>query len=107
MAFIIGTGAGVSIPAVIQARILKQMSATMSSAISINGVIILIGVIFTLSYFLFSKGTTGAWNKGRKVGIWFLMLGFGATFGYTVMARISLLIGRFQFLLRDWIGIIK
>jgi hypothetical protein len=31
------------------------------------------------------------------------MVAFGAAFGYTVMARISLLIGRMQFLLGDWL----
>jgi hypothetical protein len=36
------------------------------------------------------------------VGIWVLMVAFGASFGYTVMARISLLIGRVEFLGR-WI----
>ena len=35
------------------------------------------------------------------------MLGFGASFGYTVMARISLLIGRIQFLMGDVLGIMK
>ena len=33
----------------------------------------------------------------------FIMVAFGAGFGYTVMARVSLLIGRFQFLLYEWI----
>jgi len=32
------------------------------------------------------------------------MIAFGAHFGYTVMARLSLLIGRVQFLVDDWIG---
>jgi hypothetical protein len=36
-----------------------------------------------------------------------LMISFGASFGYTVMARISLLIGRLEFLLKDWLHIIK
>lgn len=34
------------------------------------------------------------------------MIGFGSAFGYTVMARISLLIGRIQYLLGPWLGII-
>jgi hypothetical protein len=42
-----------------------------------------------------------------RVGIVFLMIGFGASFGYTVMARVSLLIGRLTFLMRDWLGIIS
>ena len=33
------------------------------------------------------------------------MAGFGAGYGYTVMSRISLLIGRFQFLLDNWLGL--
>jgi len=35
------------------------------------------------------------------------MVSFGAAFGYTAMARISLLIGRLQFLLGDWLRIIQ
>ena len=42
-----------------------------------------------------------------KVGIWTLMIGFGASFGYTVMARLSLLIGRVIYLLQDWLEVIK
>ena len=31
------------------------------------------------------------------------MLGFGAAFGYTVMGRVSLLIGRLNYLIVRWI----
>jgi len=41
-----------------------------------------------------------------RIGIVFVMIGFGAAFGYTVMARVSLLIGRMQFILIDWLGVI-
>jgi hypothetical protein len=41
-----------------------------------------------------------------KFGIWILMIGFGATFGYTVMARISLLIGRLNYLI-NWFAALK
>jgi hypothetical protein len=34
------------------------------------------------------------------------MVAFGASFGYTVMGRVSLLIGRTTFLLRDWLHLI-
>ncbi|HID94108.1 MAG TPA: hypothetical protein EYP60_08440 [bacterium (Candidatus Stahlbacteria)] len=107
MAFVIGAGAGLTIPAAIQARIIKQMSATMTPFTSINGVILMIGVLTTLTYFLFSTKRKGVIGVGAKLGIWFMMIAFGATFGYTVMARLSLLIGRIQFLLGDWLGIIK
>jgi hypothetical protein len=36
-----------------------------------------------------------------------MMVAFGALFGNVVMSRISLLIGRVQFLLGDWLHIIR
>ena len=69
-------------------------------------VIILIGVICTLVYFYFSKEHKGILKPVSRLGIMFIMIGFGASFGYTVMARVSLLIGRIQFLLGPWLGLI-
>jgi hypothetical protein len=71
-----------------------------------NHLLIIVGVISTLAYFFFSKPHRGALGVTARVGIWFLMLAFGASFGYTVMARISLLIGRFLFLMSDWLGVV-
>ena len=59
-------------------------------------VIIVIGVISSLVYFYFSKEQTGIVGKISKIGIYFLMIKFGASFGFTVMGRITLLIGRFE-----------
>ena len=67
----------------------------------------ILGVITTLVYFFFSKEHKGLLGKTASVGIWFIMIAFGASFVYTVMARISLLIGRMNFLLYDWLGVIK
>jgi hypothetical protein len=61
-------------------------------------------VLSTLVYFYFSKEHKGALGATAKVGVWFIMISFGAHFGYTVMGRVSLLIGRVQFLIEDWIG---
>lgn len=66
--------------------------------------IVIIGVISTLIYFYFSHEHTGVLGVTAKVGIWFIMIAFGAHFGYTVMGRVSLLIGRAQFLIEEWIG---
>ena len=46
-------------------------------------------------YFYFSREHTGNFGKLSKLGIYFLMISFGASFGFAVMGRISLLIGRF------------
>lgn len=60
-----------------------------------NSVIILVGTICGLLYFYFSKEHTGWLGKASRLGIYFLMISFGASFGFAVMGRISLLIGRF------------
>lgn len=107
IALIIGAGAGVAIPATIQAKIFAQMQDTMSSMASIDGIIVFLGIATTLAYFFFSKEHRGWFGATAKAGTWFLMIFFGATFGYTVMSRISLLIGRMQFLLGDFLHLIK
>lgn len=114
-AFVVGLGAGISIPRVISAFILEQIKPSLRPAFSggetilssIDTLLILLGVISVLIYFIFSVEHKGAIGKLSKVGIWFLMISFGASFGYTVMARVSLLIGRVQFLLKDWLSILQ
>jgi len=107
IALIIGAGAGVSIPAVMQAQIFAQMKASMGSFASIDNIIVALAVVTTLSYFFFSREHKGFLGSSAKIGVFFMMVFFGATFGYTVMSRITLLIGRAQFLLGDFLGIIK
>ncbi|MCJ7496889.1 MAG: hypothetical protein MUO78_01960 [candidate division Zixibacteria bacterium] len=107
MALIIGAGAGVSIPAVMQAQIYTQMKASMGSYTSVNNIIVTLAVITTLSYFFFSREHKGVLGTSAKIGIFFMMVFFGATFGYTVMSRVTLLIGRAQFLLGDFLGVLN
>ena len=68
--------------------------------------IIVIGVLSSIVYFFFSIEHKGYVGKTAKLGIWFLMITFGAAFGYTVMGRIALLAIRIEFLLNDWLWLI-
>ncbi len=93
---------------------LSQISATMinpfnaaSTSAVIGNILLIVGTICGVYYFYFSKKQEGISAVPSKLGIWFLMISFGASFGYTVMARVSLLIGRLEFLLKDWLHIIK
>jgi hypothetical protein len=113
VAFYVAAWAGYVIPSYIQVRILQQAESTMFNPVgvslqeAVSYVVILIGVITTLIYFYFSAEHKGALKGISRVGIVFLMIGFGATFGYNVMGRISLLIGRFQFIFGDWFKLIR
>jgi hypothetical protein len=106
IAVLIGSGAGVAIPVMLEARTLKQMSATVMPLISgsgwpdISALVVMVGVVCTLTYFYFSR-------EHKGVGTYFLMIFFGTTFGFTVMSRMSTFIGRMEFLLTDFLRIIK
>jgi len=113
LTFTMGIGLGLAIIAAIQGDILPQLQATFVPFrgvhwfTALSNFLLVAGVVATLIYFYFSKEHTGVLGVGAQVGVWFLMVAFGASFGYTVMARISLLIGRMYFLLHDWLGIIR
>jgi hypothetical protein len=111
-AFIVGVGSGLAIPRTISSFILKQIEDTvrpllsmsgdglmfsmnlLNPASNLNAIVILIGVTSVLFYFFFSIEHSGPGRIVARTGIVFLMIAFGAAFGYTVMARMSLLIGR-------------
>ncbi|UCD63829.1 MAG: hypothetical protein JSW34_14010 [Candidatus Zixiibacteriota bacterium] len=107
--FMIGSGAGVAIPAMLYGRTLKQMSATVMPLTDSSGVpdlaaiVVIAGVLTTLAYFYFSREHRGAFGGVARVGTFFLMVFFGTTFGYTVMSRMSTFIGRMEFLLTDFL----
>ena len=61
----------------------------------VNNLLILLGTVTGLLYFFFSREQSGSFGKITRLGIYFLMISFGASFGFAVMGRISLLIGRF------------
>ena len=103
LSFIIGMGSGYFLITYLQSNAMDQVRATFLPLNSINNVLLIIGVLTGLVYFFFSKEHKGVFGVTAKVGIYFLMVAFGASFGYTVMARISLLIGRMQFLLFEWL----
>jgi len=78
------------------------------SEVVLHNWLFVIILLTVMSYFFFSIPHEGRFGRGlgrsALLGRWFLMIAFGAMFGNTVMARISLFIGRMQFLLGDWIG---
>jgi hypothetical protein len=114
IAILIATTAGISFLRFLKSDVIGQLRATMINpfagdnwVIILGQILLVVGTITGVIYFYFSKKHAGAFGVSAKVGIYFLMVSFGAAFGYTAMARISLLIGRLQFLLGDWLHLIK
>ncbi|HAI21138.1 MAG TPA: hypothetical protein DCM14_04485 [Clostridiales bacterium UBA8153] len=66
-----------------------------------------IALITTVMYFFFTvPHRVTAVRVGSRIGRYAIMVAFGAAFGNTVAGRISLFLGRLQFLLHDWLGFI-
>jgi len=117
MALVIGSFAGMRLVAYLHADFMSQIRSsivpllvTQDGAIepadSVRSTIGVICVLACLTYFFFSVPHRGVVGKVSRVGIWVLMITFGAAFGYTVMGRIALLAIRFEFLFDDWLWLI-
>lgn len=122
LAFIVGAIAGFYLINYFSSNVMRQVNATImplfgtsygdplfSAPIGniISNIFIAGGTFTGLMYFFFSKEHKGAFGTGAQIGIWVIMITFGASFGYTVMSRMSLLIGRMDFIFGDWLGLIK
>jgi hypothetical protein len=112
LAVIIGVYAGIRTTGAAQADFVAQVQGTLKPLWiagdpggSLSAIVFTAGVITSLLFFFYSREHKGGLGLASKLGIFFLMVSFGAGYGYTVMSRISLLIGRFQFLIEDWLGL--
>lgn len=114
IAMVIGVTAGLKLVSSIESDFAAQIGSTMQPLVVTDGELPfwrtvgawvgVVGVLSVLSYFFFSVEHKGVMGKSARLGIWFLMITFGAAFGLTVMGRITLLSQRFEFLFSEWIG---
>ncbi|MDZ4755748.1 MAG: hypothetical protein SGJ11_14785 [Phycisphaerae bacterium] len=118
LAFVIGTTAGIKLVSHVQADFLAQISSSVESLIkfddrgafdwgrSVGNIVLTVGLLSVLTYFFFSLEHKGVVGRAARLGVWFLMVSFGAAFAFTVMGRITLLSERFEFLFGDWLWLI-
>ena len=117
LAFIIGSFAGLRLVRFLHADFMSQIRASIFPLIvsedgaidwgdSIRNTLGIISILACLVYFFFSIPHKGLTGRVSRVGVWVLMITFGAAFGYTVMGRIALLAIRLEFLFDDWLWLI-
>jgi len=104
MGFLVGTLAAVAMNGAIKAQLTQQVAATMMPLNSINNIIFVVLTASATLYFVFTLQQKWALPI-IDLGKYAMMIAFGATFGNTVMSRISLFTGRLQFLLFTWLKI--
>jgi hypothetical protein len=109
LALIIGTFAGLRLVGLAQSDLIGQINGTYLALYSsnmpllawdqpspFNNLLLIVGVFSVLIYFFFSVEPKGLIKTTSRIGMLFLMVTFGSSYGFTVLARISLLIGRVQ-----------
>ena len=120
--FLFGVGAALAIGGALVGSLFYQVRDTMLPLLPgkgdggsvIDNLILVVGTLGSLAYFYFTAGEEreatglrdGALRLGSVVGKWFIMITLGALFANAVTARVSLLVGRLQFLLGDWLGVL-
>ncbi len=109
LSILVGTGIGLALRTIVFTQFLTQIKGQISLPLFVSGdftatisnIIIAITTPSVLLYFWF----TGAQRESQwmsyvnKIARYTMMAGFGSAFGYTVLTRYSLFIGRAQFLL--------
>jgi hypothetical protein len=117
LAFIVGAFAGIQMLGFLHGDFLAQIRNSIVPLVvfnqgafdpwaSVQNTLLVSGVLCCIAYFFFSFEHKGVMGGAARVGMWFLMITFGASFGYTVMGRIALLAARIEFLLDDWLWLI-
>jgi hypothetical protein len=117
LAVIVGWAAGTNLIKYLESDFTKQVSPALIPLVvvkdgsidwlgTLSALVSVFGLLAALIYFFFSVEHKGVMGKTSKAGIWILMVTFGAAFGYTVMGRIALLVGRMEFLFVDWLKLI-
>lgn len=122
IAFLFGVGSALAIGGALGGTLVPQLKATIVSLAPnqgwgmINNLLLLIGTIGAFLSFRFIIPTEKhaplraldvvARSWGR-VGRWFILVAFGAIFADTAVSRISILVGRFYYLLHDWLQVVK
>jgi hypothetical protein len=107
LAIYIGYYIGVNLIQRLHGEVLPQTKGTMlplnvGFGQLVGNLVVIAGVLTVLVYFFFSSPHRGPLKPAARIGIYYLMISFGASFGYTVMGRVSLLIGRLTFVVNDW-----
>jgi hypothetical protein len=107
LAFSMGTAAAVVIRGSLGPSFIQQVAGTIIPLTSPDNVILVVGTVTTIAYFLFGqKSRSGMMDQAARLGRYAMMASFGAAYGNTVMMRMSLLIPRIRLVFGDWLGLL-
>ena len=110
IAVLVAVGMGLNVRGTVEAGIWMVSLATMQLAKNFTtdyygNLFMFLSIVFSLSYFVFTKEHKGALKPVTTAGRWFLMIGLGALYASTTNTRLATLIPRIQWLIYTWLGL--
>lgn len=124
IATLLGVGLGVAVGGALVGTLIPQLLATMLPLAPVGGVgipqailniILVVGTILALLSFTYTRNARTPTVEGTNIaaidnptltyrlGRWVLMIAFGAILGGTILTYTSVLVGRWDFLINDWL----
>lgn len=107
---LVGVGIGVMIAGTLRGQIIDQIKATVvniftatSGIEALNAVIIAVGTVTAITFWIFTREHTGVLGKSAKIGRVFLMISLGANWAGEEVWYLTQMIGRLIFLINVWI----
>lgn len=110
IAIMIGVGTGITIRTAVQAQILNQIIDTIQSVdlsnayVAFSSLVLVIGVITTIVYFIFTNKLRGRMLILVKIGQIFLYIAIGVVFASAMLADFSLANNRIKYLIDAFTG---
>jgi len=98
---LIGIGTGVMIAGTVSGQVLDQIAITITDVFNgggINAMIIAIGVVTSITFFVFTKEHTGVVGKSASIGRKFLMISLGANWSGEIVWYLTQLVGRLMYI---------
>ena len=110
VAIMIGVGTGSMVVGTLRGQIIGQISMSITDVFKssapmdmLNGLIIFVGVVSSLSFFIFTREHKGALGGSAKLGRIFLMISLGANWAAETVWYLTQMTGRVMFLYNEWL----
>ena len=103
---LVGIGTGVMVAGTVSGQVLDQIAVTITDVLAsrgsamagINALIIAVGVVTSITFFVFTKEHTGVVGKSASIGRKFLMISLGANWSGELVWYLTQLVGRLMYI---------
>lgn len=112
VALLIAGTAAFALGGVVVGTVLPQLGASLirpgdAPGGTLNGLIAMVITVLVLVGFLHGTRSGRVGSSAANVGRWLLLGGIGGWLGFLVVSRLAVMVDRIQFLLGDWLGLVR